>query len=70
MPNFEITVQGVTKLLEGLMRKGIRAERAPEFDSEECCQNFESMVRSSLDTFQQFGTPLDKHIDKIRKNQD
>ena len=39
MPKFEITVQGVTKLLGGFKRrKGIWTGRAPELDSEECCQ--------------------------------
>ena len=32
-PKFEITVQGVTK-----RREGTRTRRAPESDSEECCQ--------------------------------
>ena len=39
MPKFEITVQGVTKLLEGLNGgKIIWTGQTPEFDSEECCQ--------------------------------
>ena len=39
MPKFKITVQGVTKLLEGFKRReGIRTGRAPELDSDECCQ--------------------------------
>ena len=40
MPKFEITVQGVTKLLaRGFKRReGTRTRRAPESDSEECCQ--------------------------------
>ena len=37
MPKFEITVQGVTKLLEGLTA-GRLTRRAPESDSEECCE--------------------------------
>ena len=40
MPIFEITVQGVTKLLEGLNGRKASgpAGRAPKLDSEECCQ--------------------------------